>query len=396
MKRLAAAVVATTALATAACGGSDSGGDREAGTVKIGIVGPETGPVPQYYTDLVRPVEMAVAELAPKYDLDVEIVAADDQATPEGASQGVQKLLNEENVDVIFGPPLSGNALQVADVIQRTGRPWLIPAISPEVMNEDLDPNWLFRTNFDSADLSSVVAQYLFAEDGKVGVIYGADATGQSSLASMKAAAKKLGKEITAAESIQPGASDFNAGIARLKEKGVDSVFMAITAGADTSTVTKAIVQEGLKPKKVVTNATILADFATLADPAQWENLVFIDPRDLTGGNMASIAKDYKAEYDEEPILPTNIHSVMASVDAYLKAVSESGGDAGDYDAVREALEEIDSVTVGSDVYEKPFAKGDHELYEADDASAWHVFGFSPQGDLETRGDLDTCIDSGC
>lgn len=400
MKRIAVAACAVATLALSACGGGsdEPASSGDATTIRLGVVGPESSAAPQYYTDLLRPVEMAVAELAPKYDLDpedIEIVTADDQGTPEGASQAVQKLLNEDNVDAIFGPPMSGNALQVADVIQRTGRPWLIPAIAPEVMNEDLDPNWLFRTNFNSADLSTVVAKLLFDDGGTVGVVHAADASGQSSLASMEAAAEGLGEEIAAVEVIQPGASDFSAGVARLKDAGVDSVFISVTAGADTSTVTKAIVEQGLDPKIVVTNATILADFSTLADPEQWENLVFVDPRDLTGDNMGAVTKQYKDEYDEDPVLPTNVYSVMASVDAYLQAVSEAGG-AQEYEKVREAMESLETVSVGEDTFEKPFGPGDHEMYEAEDPASWIVFGFDDAGKLEARGDLAECIDSGC
>ncbi|CAM3171245.1 ABC transporter substrate-binding protein [Nocardioides dubius] len=394
MKKLAIVALATAALALSACGGSSEGGSSD-GTVRIGVVGPETGPAPQYYTDLIRPAELAVAQLAEKYDLKVELVEVDDQGTPDGASRAVQKLLNEENVDAILGPPLSGNALQVADVIQRTGRPWLSPAIAPEIMDESLEQNWLFRTNYNSADLSEVVASLLFADDAKVGVVHSADAYGQSGVDSVKAEAKKLGKTVAAVEAIQPGATDFSAGISRLKAAGVDSVFLAITAGADTSTVTKTIAQQGLKPKRVVTNATIMADFAELADPGQWENLVFVDPRDLVGENLATIAKDYQAKFDEAPILPTNVYSVMAAIDAYLAGVAEAG-DAGDYDAVRKAMEGIASVSVGADTIDAPFAAGDHELYEAEDPSAWNVFGFNDKGDLEMRGNLEECLSGTC
>lgn len=396
MKKLAlAAALATTVVAVSACGGSSSEGASSDGTVRIGIVGPETGAAPQYYTDLIRPAELAVEQLAKKYDLKVKLVPVDDQGTPDGSSRAVQKLLNEENVDAILGPPLSGNALQVADVIQRTGRPWLTPAIAPEIMDESLSPNWLFRTNYNSADLSEVVASLLFAGDATVGVVHSADAYGQSGVDSVKAEAKRLGKKVAAVEAIQPGATDFSAGISRLKAAGVDSVFLAITAGADTSTVTKAIAQQGLKPKRVVTNATIMADFAELADPNQWENLVFVDPRDLVGDNLATIAKDYKAKFKADPILPTNIYSVMAAIDAYLAGVAEAG-DASDYDAVRKAMEGVASVSVGSDTIEKPFAEGDHELYEAEDPSAWNVFGFNDKGALEMRGNLEQCLSGDC
>lgn len=399
MKKLAvvAAALATT-LAIAGCGSSDpeqTSSSDGSPAVKIGLVGPETGPVPQYYTDLVRPVELATKKLADKYGVEVEIVAVDDQATPDGSSQAVQKLLNEDNVDAIFGPPLSGNGLQVADVIQRTGRPWFLPSIAPELINDEIDPNWAFRTNYNSADLSAVSGELMFTGDSTVGVVYSADSYGQSALDSFKAVADDQGAEIAAEESIQPGTTDFNAGVARLKEAGVDTIFLAITAGADTSTVTKAIVQSGLKPERIVTLATILADFATLADPAQWENLVFIDPRDLTGENLVNISKDYEAEYNEAPILPTNVYSIMASVDAYLQAVA-AAGNGQDFEKVREELESLGDISVGDDTFEAPFAPGDHELYEPEDTGSWYVFGFNNEGDLENLGTVAECVDGGC
>ncbi|MDR6173832.1 branched-chain amino acid transport system substrate-binding protein [Nocardioides zeae] len=395
MKKFAAAALAVASVASLAACGDDSSSGREDGVVRIGLVGPETGAAPQFYTDLLRPVELAVADLADEYGLDVEIVTVDDKGTPDGASAAVQQLLNTEDVDAIFGPPQSGNALQVAEVIQRSGRPWLSAALAPEIMDESLDPNWLFRTNYNASDLSSVVAQYLFSGDSTVGIVHSADAYGQSGAESIEAEAEELGADIAAVEAIQPGTTDFSAGISRLAAAGVDTVFLAITAGADTATVTKAIAQEGLAADRVVTNATILADFATLADPEQWENLVFIDPRDLTGDTVAGIAADYEAEYGEAPIIPTNVYSWMAAVDAYLQAVAEVG-DARDFDAVREAMEGLEEVSVRDDVYEKPFGAGDHEIYEPEDPSQWIVFGFDGEGALEARGDLGTCIADGC
>lgn len=390
MKRLVV-VTAIAAMALTACGGGGDDAERSSAdggpVVRIGLVGPETGPAPQFYTDLVRPAEMAVAELADEYGVTVELVTVDDQGTPDGASRAVQRVLNQENVDAIIGLPLSGSALQVAEVIQRTGRPWFTPALSPDIINADLDPNWAFRSNYNAADLATVVDSLLFADDATVGVVHSADAYGQSSADGVEAVAEANGHEVAAVEAIQPGTTDFSAGIRRLKNAGVDSVFLAITAGADTATVMKAVVQEGLAPQRVVTNATILADFQELADPAQWENLVFVDTRDLSGENWAGVTADYEAEYGEEPIVPTNTHSVWAAVDAYLRAVAEVG-DGQDYDAVRQAIEGLDEVSVRDDVFATPFSATDHELYSAEDPDAWIVFGFDEAGELESRGTL--------
>ncbi|GAA1745271.1 ABC transporter substrate-binding protein [Aeromicrobium alkaliterrae] len=387
MKRLAAVAVAATLVLAACSGGDDSSSSGDGTTVKIGLVGPETGAAPQFYTDLVRPTELAVKELSEKYGVDVEIVTADDQGTPDGASIAVQRLLNNEDVDVIFGPPQSGNALQVSEVIQRTGRPVFSPALADEIIENGADPNWAFRTNYSNTDLSTVVTELLFSGGGTVGVIHSADGYGQSGAETIEAQAEAAGYDVAAVEAIQPGATDFGPGIARLRAAGVDTVFLAITSGSDTATVTRAMAQENLGAKLVVTNATILADFSELADPAQWENLVFVDTRDLTGSSITAISEEYEAEYGEPPILPTNVHSVYAAVDAYLQAVSEVG-DARDFDAIREAIEGLEEITVKDDVYPNPFSKDDHELYDPEEASGWFVLGFDASGTLENRGTL--------
>ncbi|WP_195905230.1 ABC transporter substrate-binding protein [Parafrankia elaeagni] len=388
------------ALLLAACGSdsssSDSVSDGGRPTVRIGVVGPESGSAPQFWTDAIRPVELAADELGEKYGINVEIVEADDGGTPEGASQAIQTLLNSEDVDALFGPPQSGNALQVAEVVQRTGRPWLLPAQAPALINPEADPNWAFRTNYASDDLATIVGDLLFAGGNRVGVVHSTDAYGQTSLEAVQAYAEANGLEIAAEEAIQPGSTDFAPSVRRLEEAGVTAVFMGITAGADTATVTRAMVQEGFRPELKVTNATILADFEQLAEPAQWENLVFVDTRRLAEGAMAEISADYEKRYGEAPILPTNVYSFFAGMDAYLQAVAQVG-DADDYDAVREAMESVPAVSVRGESIASPFSADDHELYEAEDQAAWYVYGFDAQGSLSLQGTVADCLGAaGC
>jgi branched-chain amino acid transport system substrate-binding protein len=156
------------------------------------------------------------------------------------------------------------------------------------------------------------------------------------------------------------------------------------------------MLQEDFQPELKVTNATILADFEELADPAQWENLVFIDTRRLTEGAMAEIAADYEERYGEAPILPTNVYSIFAGMDAYLQAVAEVG-DPTDYEAVRTAVESLKTVSVRDETIDSPFAADDHELYTADDQNAWFVYGFEADGALTIRGSVADCLaDAGC
>src|SRR3546814_4085038 len=50
------------------------------------------------------------------YGVTFDLVERDDKGEPETGARLIQELLNQEQVDVVFGPSLSGVALQVAQI----------------------------------------------------------------------------------------------------------------------------------------------------------------------------------------------------------------------------------------------------------------------------------------
>ncbi|HEY9564948.1 MAG TPA: ABC transporter substrate-binding protein, partial [Nocardioides sp.] len=120
-KRMLAALTSAVLLAggLTACGGSSEGGEGGL-SVKAGVIGPKTSPASQYWTELKRGIELAQDEAEEKYGVTFDLVERDDKGEPETGARLIQELLNQEQVDVVFGPSLSGVALQVAPVIQRS------------------------------------------------------------------------------------------------------------------------------------------------------------------------------------------------------------------------------------------------------------------------------------
>ncbi len=397
----AVAVAASVVLAVSACGSdSDSGASGKADedgviTVKLGVVGPKSGPASLYYKYMDQNFQTFEDEFEDKYGVRFEIISEDDQASPEETARGVSRLINEKGVHAILGPPLSGNALQVADVIQRSQLPWLLAGPNAdEIINYDVQPNWAFQTNFTNQQIMEVLGQRLFAGGAKVGIVYSADGFGQSNLDHLAAWAKANGHELSVEESIQPGASDANATVKRLKDAGVESVFMGITQGADTATVTRSIEQANYKPATIMTTGTILTDYKSLAEPAQWENIQIVDPRNFLEGGDAEILQAVRDTLGEEPAIPTNNISTYAILDIYAQAVKEVG-DANDREAVRKAMEDIQTVHIGSLTIDAPFSADDHKLYD-DNPANWLTYGFDKDFNLVLKGTADECIAKGC
>jgi len=398
-KRLVTAAVAVLALS--ACGG---GGDDDASgtagadgviTVKLGVVGPKSGPASLYYEYMDQTFETFSDDFEEKYDVRFDIVSEDDQAAPEETARAVSRLINEKGVHALMGPPLSGNSLQVADVVQKSQLPWLLPGPNAdEIINYDVQPNWGFMTNFTNQQIMAILGERLWSDGQKVGIVYSADGFGQSNLEHLKSWAEENGHELTAEETIQPGASDANAIIKRFKDSGVDSVFMGITQGADTATVTRAMEQASYQPKTIMTTGTILTDYQDVAEPSQWENIQIVDPRNFLEGGDAWVLDQVREETGEEPAIPTNNISSYAILDIYAQAVKEVG-DATDFEAVRQAMEDIETVHIGDLTIENPFTPEDHVLYD-DDPANWLTYGFDKNFDLVLKGTAAECLEKGC
>lgn len=396
-----AALAVTALLALSGCGSSsdsDATGKADADgviTVKLGVVGPKTGPASLYYKYMQQDFDAFNDVFEEKYGVKFDIVSEDDQASPEETARAVSKLINEEGVMAILGPPLSGNALQVADTVQKSKIPWLLAGPNAdEIINYDVQPNWAFQTNFTNQQIMSILGERLWANDAKVGIVYSADGFGQSNLDQLTAWAEDNGHELTVEETIQPGAADANASIQRLEDAGVDSVFMGITQGSDTATVTRAIEQAGYEPKTIMTTGTILTNYKDVAEPSQWENIQIVDPRNFLEGGDKEVLDAVQEATGEAPAIPTNNISTYAMLDIYAQAVKEVG-DATDKEAVRDAIENIETVHIGETLtIDSPFSADDHKLY-TDDPATWITYGFDEDFNLVNLGTAADCVD-GC
>ena len=385
-------------LLASACGSGSESSSSSDSDATIGVIGPRTGPAPQFYEDTKRGIELAEPIIEERYGLELDFVYADDAGTPDGASRAVQQLLNEDDVDAIFGPPTSAPALQIAEVVARSARPYILVSAS----NADLVPtaggdNYAFRTQWSGPVLNDVNSQIVFSDiDGEkpvVGIAYAADAFGQAAIAQYTELGEEYGVEVVG-ESMQTGATDFTAGAKRLRDAGVNSMFFNFTSGSDIATVTRDMKVVGFDPARKTTTSNVLANYRELSQPAEWEGLTFVEREDLNSPSFTKMLDAYRSAYGEEPQLPTVVYNVYSALDAYGQGLKAGGAD---YEAVRAAMESVASVEVEGATYEQPFGPGDGEFYD-DDITKWHVMGFddTPEGNIVTYGTVAECIKRGC
>jgi branched-chain amino acid transport system substrate-binding protein len=223
MKLHAAAV----ALAAAALAGSAG-----AQVIKIGHVGPVSGPQAHYGKDNENGARMAVEDLNAKGGVmvggvkyKVELQAEDDAADPKQGTAAAQKLCDAK-VNGVVGHLNSGTTIPASKIYNDCG----IPMITPSATNPKLtEPGYkttfrlLANDNALGAGLALHAANNLHLK--KVAVIDDRTAYGQGVAEVFKKTAQAKGIQIVDEQFTTDKATDFMAILTAIKSKGPDGIF---------------------------------------------------------------------------------------------------------------------------------------------------------------------------
>ena len=271
--------------------------------IKIGHIGPTSGPQAHFGKDDENGVRMAIEDLNAKgmeiggKKVKFVLVAEDDVADPKQGTAASQKLCDDKVAGAVAFVN-SGVAIPSSKVFQDCG----IPMITGAATNPDLTkPGWnttyrvIANDNALGAALASYAAKNLKLKN--VAVIDDRTAYGQGLANVFKKDAAKQGIKIVANEFTNDKATDFMAILTSIKAKKPDAIFYGGMYG-QAGPMLRQMAQLGMNDVKMFGGdgicVTELAKVAAGAKPL--ENVVCAD-----GG--ASIAKmpggtEWKKRYD--------------------------------------------------------------------------------------------------
>ncbi len=208
-----------------------SAGAQAQTVVRIGHVGPVSGPQAHYGRDNENGARMAIEELNAQgvtvggKKLKFELIAEDDAADPKQGTAAAQKLCDAK-VNGVVGHLNSGTTIPAAKVYSQCG----LPMISPSATNPELTTlgyKQVFRLLANDNALGAGLARY--AADTlklkKVAIIDDRTAYGKGVADVFARTAKELGLEVVSQQYTNDKAVDFSAILTAIKSKKPDGIF---------------------------------------------------------------------------------------------------------------------------------------------------------------------------
>ena len=273
-------------------------------TIKIGGIFPLSGSVAVYGTECRNGVEMAINEINAAGGVNgkmLELIAEDDEGSPEKSVNAYKKLVTKDNCSIIIGSLTSGCTAAISSLAQAQKVLLIAPAATQTDITEAGD--YVFRACFIDPFQGTVGGKFALEDLGakNAAVLY--DVQNDYSIGlyeNFKIAFEQGGGKVVAAESYSTGDKDFNAQLTKIKTTNPDVVYLPDYYG------TVALIAKQLRAQGI--NAPIVgADgWDGIIDNAGDEVLNGFYSNhyaaDSTDGKVVTFVNSYKGKYGSTPV----------------------------------------------------------------------------------------------
>jgi branched-chain amino acid transport system substrate-binding protein len=256
-------------LALAAAAGMASAASAE--TVKVGVIGPFSGPFALYGKNFKLGIDAFVATRGAKVGPhDVQFVYRDiETADPAKAKALAQELIVKERVQYLAGVYFTPDAMAIAPVLEEGKVPLVVFNAATSAITERSP--YVVRTSFTMWQ-NTVPAARVAKEQGvkKVVIAVSDYGPGIDAETAFKKTFEGSGGTIADAIRLPLRTTDFGPIMQRIKDTGADAVFAFLPSGPPTLAFVKAFIDNGLKGAgvKLLTTGDVTPepDLATIGE----------------------------------------------------------------------------------------------------------------------------------
>lgn len=230
--RISALAVASSLALTGCLSSGDDGGSSDDDAITIGISLPLTGDFSEPGKGVQRGYEAwaeYVNENGGLLGRDVELEILDDQSNADRVAADYEKLINQDGVDLIFGPFSTRLVIPAAQVAEDYGFTFVEPAgAAPEVFEQGFE-NLFYAAPAVADDHYNHLADHIEAMPAGQRPKTAAYATmddpfAQGTAYGLKARLEEMGVRTVADEVYPPNTTDFSSIAAKIADTGADIV----------------------------------------------------------------------------------------------------------------------------------------------------------------------------
>ena len=305
--------------------------------LKVGYVGPLTGDAAVYGIPLQRSYALAIKEVNAKGGVNgkqLELVSEDGKCTSSDAATAAQKLINVDNVKLIFGGVCSSETLGMAPIAEQADIVVLSPSsTSPEVTTAG---DFIFRVAPSDALGGEKLAAYA-AKNGwkRAGIINEQKDFPAAYAQAFKKSFTAKGGIVVTQETFTSEETDVSAQALKLKTFNPDVIFVVTQTPAKSAMVLKKIKSLNINKPILGGEVEILPDTIKEAGNAA-EGVVGARAKfDEEDPSVQEFLSKYESEYNEKN--EVGYYSVLARDSVYLVADAIKKGNYGG-EALRDYL----------------------------------------------------------
>ncbi len=313
-KRYAAlALLAVVALLSAAC---QRGGGEE-GVVKIGFIGPLTGPLGAFGTGMRNSAQLAIDQANREGKVEgwkIELEALDDAGQAQQGSTAARRLASDSRVVAVIGTLNSSVAQAVQPVLDPAGIAMVSPANTNPTLTMGLEwkaePKRAFPTYFrvvaTDREQGQFAAQYAREElkRSKAVVMHDKKTYGQGLSSIFTESFQKGGGQVLETIEINPGEGDYKPAVTQAKSNAPDIVYYG-GEFPEAGVLAKNMAELGMKAPEVILmggDGIVDAKFVEIGGAGaegHYATLVGATADFLPAANQ--FVKDYEAAGFKEP-----------------------------------------------------------------------------------------------
>jgi branched-chain amino acid transport system substrate-binding protein len=272
-------------------------------TLKIGMMGPLTGPYAADGNDIANGAQTAIEVIneaggIPGYD-EIELITQDTACDPKQAVAAANNLINDEVIGVV-GAYCSSSTIPASETLAEEDILMLTPASTNEKVTDRGLP-YMFRVCGRDDDQAPAAVRFMKEGLGAKTVFIVDDKTtySQGLADGVNRSSKEMGIEVLAHEHVNQGDKDFSAVLTKVKASGADVLYMSLQNHSSGSLMAIQAQRMGLDTNILSQDAMFHPNFINVAKEAAEGVYVTFGFTDESTPAYKEFADKYTAEHGQ-------------------------------------------------------------------------------------------------